>query len=108
MANQFLKRAIERLASGGYLAMVMPRSFTVGSESSTKQLRQQLLEQCDIQEMLELPFGVFKGANPRAFVIFAQKRQPSQSQSHFPVRVRTVQSGMIKKFQDFGMLPLQV
>jgi N-6 DNA Methylase len=103
-ANRFLKRAIERLAPGGYLAMIMPRSFTVGSENSTKQLRQQLLEQCDVQELLELPSGVFRDANPRALVIIAQKRQRSQSQSHFPVRVRTVQNGTLKNFQDFGIV----
>src|SRR5260370_36475842 len=103
-ANRFLKRAIESLAPGGYLAMIMPRSFTVGSENSTKQLRQQLLEQCDVPELLELPSGVFKDANPRALVIFAQKRQRSQSQSHFPVRVRTVQNGTLKNFQNFGIV----
>lgn len=104
IANRFLKRAIERLAPGGYLAMVMPRSFTVGSENSTKQLRHQMLDQCDLQELLELPSGVFTGANPRALVLFAQKKLRSQSQFHFPVRVRTVQSGTLKNFQDTGIV----
>jgi hypothetical protein len=66
-------------------------------------LRQQLLEQCDVQELLELPSGVFQGANPRAFVIFAQKKT-SQAPSHFPVRIRTVQSGIIKQFQSTGIV----
>lgn len=103
-ANQFFKHALERLAPGGYLAMVMPRSFTVGSERSTKLLRQQLLEQCDVQELLELPSGIFKGANPRALVIFAQKKRGPQSEIQFPVRVRTVQSGTLKKFQNLGIV----
>lgn len=102
-ANRFLKRALEHLAPGGYLAMVMPRSFTVSSEKSTQRLRKLLLEQCDIQELLELPSGVFQGANPRAFVIFAQKKT-SQAPSHFPVRIRTVQSGIIKHFQSTGIV----
>lgn len=104
IANRFFQRAIDRLAPGGYLAMIMPRSFTVGSERSTQRIRQQLLEQCDVQELLELPSGVFKGANPRALVVFAQKKQDPQSQSHFPVRVRTVQSGTLKNFQDAGIV----
>lgn len=102
-ANRFFKRALARLAPGGYLAMVMPRSFTVNHEISTQQLRQQLLEQCDVQELLELPSGVFQGANPRALVIFAQKKA-EQTPSHFPVRVRTVQSGIIKQFQSTGLV----
>jgi hypothetical protein len=102
-ANRFFKRALDRLAPGGYLAMVMPRSFTVNHEISTQQLRQQLLEQCDVQELLELPSGVFQGANPRAFVIFAQKKT-EQTPSHFPVRIRTVQSGIIKQFQSTGIV----
>lgn len=103
IANRFLKHAIERLAPGGYLAMIMPRSFTVGSERSTQQLRKQLLDQCDVQELLELPSGVFLGANPRALVLFAQKKLRAQK-LHFPVRVRTVQSGTLKNFQDTGIV----
>jgi hypothetical protein len=103
-ANRFLKHAIERLAPGGYLAMIMPRSFTVGGEHSTTQLRKLLLDQCDIQELLELPSDIFKEANPRALVIFAQKKLRSQGQLHLPARVRTVQSGTLNKFQNAGIV----
>lgn len=101
-ANQFLKRAVERLAPSGYLAMVMPRSFMVGDERSTQRLRKQLLENCDIQELLELPSGVFTGANPRAIVVLARKKPQPQKPTHYPVRVCSVQKGTLNKFQNVG------
>ena len=88
-ANAFLELAIEWLAPNGYLAMLMPSSFTAAEASPG--LRRQLLDECDVLELWEIPNGVFSEAEVQVVVVFAQKRDKFQGRSHNPVRVRTVQ-----------------
>ena len=85
LANDFLHRAVESLADGGYLAMVMPGSF-VASESGP-QVRKALLEQCDISEVWELPGHIFE-AGVQPIVIFARKEKGKTSPNALPVRTR--------------------
>jgi hypothetical protein len=98
-ADIFLKRAIERLAPGGYLAMIMPRSFTAAEASP--ELRKHFLEACNVFELWELPTGVFLDVTVRTIVLFAQKR--TRSSSHNPVRVRTIQPVTLRNFQHSGI-----
>ena len=69
-ADAFLLHAIRCLAPGGYLAMVMPRSFTAAEASYEFD---ELLQYCDVLELWQLP-KVFTNVNPQAIVIFAQKK----------------------------------
>lgn len=96
-ANRYLKHAIERLSTNGYLAMLMPRSFTSALASSG--LRKQLLETCDVSEFWELPTGVFSGATARTIVIFAQKHAHARN----PVRTRTVQPKTLENLKGSGI-----
>ena len=98
-ADEFLWHAIKHLARGGYLAMVMPRSFTAAEASP--ELRSELLKMCDVLELWQLPSGIFKGVNPQSMAIFAQKKR-DEDVSHYPVRVRTMQRSTLKNFQDQG------
>lgn len=98
-ADAFLLHAIRHLAPGGYLAMVMPRSFTA-SEASYE-IRRELLQYCDVLELWQLP-KVFTNVNPQAIVIFAQKKL-ERNISHSPVRVRTIQKATQKDFQEVGI-----
>ncbi len=99
-ADQYLEQAIEHLAIGGYLAMLMPLSF-IAAESSPH-LRKKLLETCDILEMWELPLEVFSDATVSTMVIFAQKKE-MLFRSHRPVRVRTVQKITLEQFIRDGL-----
>ncbi|HYT41770.1 MAG TPA: N-6 DNA methylase, partial [Methylomirabilota bacterium] len=87
-ANTYLEYSIQRLAPGGYLAMLMPSSFTVAEASPD--YRKQLLEYCDVLELWDVPSGVFE-AEVQTVIVFAQKRSNSAERSHYPVRVRTIQ-----------------
>jgi hypothetical protein len=98
-ANLFLDRAIDLLAPGGYLAMVMPQSF-VASEAAPL-LRQKLLERCDLLEIWELPIGVFESARANSLVLFAHKKLETGLSAH-PVRIRTVQSRQLDVFKEYG------
>lgn len=95
-ANKYLAHAIDRLAPNGYLAMLMPRSFT--SSIASRDFRKQLLERCDVLELWELPVGVFSGATARTTVIFAQKN----SNDGNPTRLRTVQPLSLKSTVESG------
>jgi hypothetical protein len=98
-ANRFMECAIRHLAPGGYLAMIMPQSFTV-SETSPN-LRKELLQYCDVQEIWELPIGTFSDATVNTTVIFARKKQTA-FQNAFPVRIRSLQKNMFDRFEETG------
>lgn len=99
-ADAFLLHAISCLSPGGFLAMVMPRSFPVAEASH--EVRKTLLEKCDILEMWELPTEVFRGASgARTVAIIAQKKSQS-GLSAVPVRVRTVQKSTLTHFKADG------
>jgi N-6 DNA Methylase len=101
-ADDFLKYALQRLAPSGYLAMLMPRSFTIAEASP--ELRKQLLESCDLLELWELPTEVFPpDVAVRTVVVFAQKKAEPRISSQ-PVKVRTVQFKMtLDIFKKTGM-----
>ena len=93
-ANGFLDRAVDLLAEGGYLAMIMPQSF-IASEAGIE-TRQKLLTSCDILELWELPIGVFE-AQANTVVLFAQKQQ--KNSINFPVPIRMVEKSKAKEFE---------
>ena len=97
LADKFMECAIRYLAPGGYMSMIMPQSFTVAQASPD--LRKQLLTNCDVLEIWELPVGVFPDATVRTVVVFAKKKQ-SAVPSAFPVRIRTLQKKGIERFEE--------
>ncbi len=99
-ADKYLEHAVNRLADGGYLAMVMPQSFVAAQ--SVPDLRRLLLEKCDVQELWDLPLGTFDAAT-NAVVIFARKKEEGVLQNNFPVRVRTLQVKSLEKFEQSGI-----
>lgn len=98
-ANKFLEDAIEHLKPGGYLALIMPRSFTVAEAGPST--RKKLLDECDIFELWDLPSEAFKGATVRTTVVFAQKKFAADhgKPSNTCVRTRTIQPETLKKFR---------
>jgi len=101
-ADEFLVRAVQRLAPGGYLAMLMPQTFVVGQASPVT--RRLLLERCDLLEIWELPNEVFRDATVRPMVLFARRKPEAESGriSSGPVRVRTVQARQLDQFKHAG------
>ena len=99
-ADSFLEYAIDYLAPGGYLAMIMPQSFT--SAESSPELRKKLLQTCDIEELWELPIGMFPDATVNTIVIFARKKV-SEAKSDFAARVRILQKNTLPKFEESGI-----
>jgi hypothetical protein len=101
-ANAFLEAAISRLAPGGYLAMLMPASFSE-AEASPK-LRKLLLTTCDVLELWDMSSEVFsKGATVQPMVVFAKKNELHATRSTQCVRVRTVQKKTHSAFEKLGV-----
>jgi N-6 DNA Methylase len=90
LANEFLSRAVDMLADGGYLAMVMPGSFATSEAGPL--IRKRMMDHCDIQEIWDLPGQVFE-AGVQPLVIFARKVAKKDSPSLSAVRIRTCQRG---------------
>lgn len=102
LADRFLLRAIERLAPEGYLAMLVPQSFAVAQASP--KARKELLEQCDLFELWELPVGVFESGSGRTTSLFARKKRDAALPNHAPVRTRTLQGRRtLEAFKDTGI-----
>lgn len=99
-ANKFLEDAIEHLKPDGYLALIMPRSFTVAEAGS--ETRKKLMEECDILELWDLPSQVFQEATVRTTVIFAKKKSLMErgKPSNTCVRIRTIQPETLQRFRD--------
>ncbi len=55
LANQFLGKAIELLAPGGLLGMILPLGFLKMKREGCPAMRRSLLEACDLLEVWELP-----------------------------------------------------
>jgi hypothetical protein len=99
-AVPFLDRAIERLAPGGYLAMVMPLSF-IASEAGAK-VRERLYRECDVMDIWEVPNAVFRDAAVAPAVLFARKH-PVADRGGTLVSVRTLQTAHLDDFKKHGV-----
>lgn len=74
MANHFLRKAIELLAPGGFLGMIMPAGFLKMRRQRCPETRRKLLETCELLEVWELPQGaVGLAARQAPCVIIARK-----------------------------------
>lgn len=101
VASIFLKHAVKSLDSDGYLGMIMPKSFIKG-EGISFEARKELLENCDIQEIWDLPEGIFEGGGAETVVVFAQKHNAIKLKS-FPVRTRILERKTLPAYIEKGL-----
>jgi hypothetical protein len=75
LANQFLSKALELLAPGGFLGMVMPGAFLkMMQRGGVIPARRELLDMCELIEVWEMPLGaVGLSARQETCVIIAHK-----------------------------------
>lgn len=99
-ANAHLARAVDRVRPNGYLAMIMPRSFLVSEAAPA--VRRNLLENCDVTEIWELPGRVFPDATVQPIVLFARK-ESGKRKTVFAIRTRSIQNRTIEDFKKSGL-----
>src|SRR3989338_864869 len=76
----FLKWFIDHLTPDGRAGVIVPNGVLFGSTNAATTLREQLLTECDLQAVINLPSGVFKpysGVGTAALIF--QKGKPTKS-----------------------------
>jgi type I restriction enzyme M protein len=77
-ASLFLQHFIKILKAGGKAAVVIKNTFLSNTDNASVALRKQLLENCNLHTVLDLPGGTFTGAGVKTVVLFFEKGEPTQ------------------------------
>jgi len=72
-AYLFLQHFIKILRVGGRCGVVIKNTFLSNTDNASVALRKQLLEECDLYAVLELPGGAFTGTGVKTVVLFFEK-----------------------------------
>ena len=75
-AYMFLQHFIKMMKAGGRAGIVIKNTFL--SNSDAKALRENLLDECQLDTILDLPSGVFTGAGVKTVVLFFTKGKPTK------------------------------
>ena len=74
----FLQHFIKSLKAGGRAGIVIKNTFLSNTDNAAIALRRQLLEECDLHTILDLPSGTFQGAGVKTVVLFFTKGEPTK------------------------------
>ena len=77
-AYLFLQHFIKSLKVKGRAGVVIKNTFLSNSDNASVALRRELLEQCNLHTILDLPSGTFQGAGVRTVVLFFEKGTPTK------------------------------
>ena len=79
-ASLFLQHFIKILKAGGKAAIVIKNTFLSngGAGSADASIRKELLENCNLHTVLDLPSGTFTGAGVKTVVLFFTKGEPTK------------------------------
>lgn len=72
-AYLFLQHFIKILRVGGRCGIVIKNTFLSNTDNASVALRKQLLEECNLHAVLELPGGAFTGTGVKTVVLFFEK-----------------------------------
>lgn len=75
-AYLFLQHFIKSLKIGGRCGIVIKNTFLSNTDNASIALRKQLLEECNLFAVLDLPSGVFVGTGVKTVVLFFEKASP--------------------------------
>lgn len=74
----FLQHFIKSLRAGGTGAIVIKNTFLSNSDNASVALRKELLENCNLHTVLDMPGGTFQGAGVKTVVLFFEKGEPTK------------------------------
>ena len=72
-AYLFLQHFIKILKVGGRCGVVIKNTFLSNTDNASVALRKQLLEECNLHTVLDLPGGAFTGTGVKTVVLFFEK-----------------------------------
>ena len=74
----FLQHFIKSLKAGGRAAVVIKNTFLSAADPGSVSLRKELLENCNLHTVLDMPGGTFQGAGVKTVVLFFEKGAPTR------------------------------
>ena len=77
-ASLFLQHFIKILKAGGKAGVVIKNTFLSNTDNASIALRKELLENCNLHTVLDLPGGTFTGAGVKTVVLFFTKGEPTK------------------------------
>ena len=96
-ASLFLSKYLDLLQPEGLLGVVLPETFL--ENSSCREARRRLFEECEILELWHLPEGMFPMSNVATVIVLAKKLPAVRSRLRGPVRVERVAALPLEKEQ---------
>ena len=77
-ASLFLQHFIKILKAGGSAGIVIKNTFLSNTDNASIAIRKELLENCNLHTVLDLPGGTFTGAGVKTVVLFFTKGEPTK------------------------------
>ena len=86
-AYLFLQHFIKKLKAGGRCGVVIKNTFLSNTDNASIALRKQLLEECNLFAILDLPGRAFLGTGVKTVVLFFEKGKPSEKLWYYQLNV---------------------
>jgi type I restriction enzyme M protein len=86
-AYLFLQHFIKILRAGGRCGIVIKNTFLSNTDNASIALRKQLLEECNLFAILDLPQGAFTGTGVKTVVLFFEKGSPTKNIWYYQLNV---------------------
>jgi len=78
-AYLFLQHFIKILKSSGRCGIVIKNTFLSNTDNASIDLRKQLIDECNLYAVLDMPGGTFTGAGVKTVVLFFKKGDPTKN-----------------------------
>ena len=86
-AYLFLQHFIKMLKVNGLCGVVIKNTFLSNTDNASVALRKQLLEECNLYAVLDLPGGAFVGTGVKTVVLFFEKGTPTENVWYYQLNV---------------------
>jgi type I restriction enzyme M protein len=86
-AYLFLQHFIKKLKAGGRCGVVIKNTFLSNTDNASITLRKQLLEECNLFAILDLPKGTFLGSGVQTVVLFFEKGKSTKKLWYYQLNV---------------------
>ena len=86
-AYLFLQHFIKMLKVNGRCGVVIKNTFLSNTDNASVALRKQLLEECNLFAVLDLPGGAFIGTGVKTVVLFFEKGKPTENVWYYQLNV---------------------
>jgi type I restriction enzyme M protein len=86
-AYLFLQHFIKIMKTGGRCGVVIKNTFLSNTDNASVALRKQLLEECNLFAVLDLPGGAFIGTGVKTVVLFFEKGRPTDNVWYYQLNV---------------------